>query len=323
MNYRMIGMNYIVLDLEWNQSAFGKENEVEGLPFEIVEIGAVKLDSEKNIIGKFSEFVRPQVYKKLHHITKDVINISESDLKKARYFKKVADDFIKWCGEDYTMCIWGVSDLTELQRNFRFFGVKNPFSAPLYYFDIQKMFSLLYEDGKIRRSLEDAVDMLSVEKDRPFHRAYDDAYYTAKIMQKMNLECVKGNFSVDYYAPPRSKKDEIYLVFGNYSKYVSKVYDSREELMEDKDVLSTRCYQCGKLLRKRIKWFPSGKIYLCVAYCSKHGYLKGKIRVKKSDDGGVFAVKTLKITDEDTVHMIRERRNELRKKRRERRLKSL
>ena len=37
-------MKYIVFDLEWNQSPSGKEGAVESLPFEIIEIGAVKLD---------------------------------------------------------------------------------------------------------------------------------------------------------------------------------------------------------------------------------------------------------------------------------------
>ncbi len=315
-------MNYIVLDLEWNQCAYGKAGEIPGLPFEIIEFGAVKMDADKNIIDKFSETVRPQVYKKLHFITKDVIKIKESELNKARKFRDVAEDFITWCGSDYIMCTWGLSDLMELQRNFKYFGVKNPFSFPLFYYDIQKMFSLLYEDGKTRRSLSDAVDMLSLAKDRPFHRAYDDAYYTARLIQKMNMECVKNNFSVDYFTPPHTKQDEIYIVFGNYSKYVSRLFSSREEMMEDKDVTSTRCYQCGKLLRKRIKWFQSGKTYLCVAYCPKHGFVKGKIRIKRSDDGRIFAVKTLKITDEKTVDMIRERKNELKKKRTLKKLKS-
>ena len=40
-------MEYIVLDLEWNQSNTGKEDAVEKLPFEIIEIGAIKLN--KNV----------------------------------------------------------------------------------------------------------------------------------------------------------------------------------------------------------------------------------------------------------------------------------
>ena len=33
--------NYIVFDLEWNQSIEGKEHSIEHFPFEIIEIGAV------------------------------------------------------------------------------------------------------------------------------------------------------------------------------------------------------------------------------------------------------------------------------------------
>ena len=36
-------MHYIVFDLEWNQAA-GRIGHEGGLPFEIVEIGAVKLN---------------------------------------------------------------------------------------------------------------------------------------------------------------------------------------------------------------------------------------------------------------------------------------
>ena len=40
----------IVFDLEWNQCPDGKAHENPALPFEIVEIGAVKLNSEKKEI---------------------------------------------------------------------------------------------------------------------------------------------------------------------------------------------------------------------------------------------------------------------------------
>ena len=42
-------MNYIVMDLEWNQSCHGHARENPKMPFEIIEIGATKLDSKFNI----------------------------------------------------------------------------------------------------------------------------------------------------------------------------------------------------------------------------------------------------------------------------------
>ena len=42
-------MNYIVLDLEWNQGS-GQEPEVKEMPFEVIDIGAVKLNEKRNIM---------------------------------------------------------------------------------------------------------------------------------------------------------------------------------------------------------------------------------------------------------------------------------
>ena len=39
-------MNYIVMDLEWNQSNTGSEEAVSSVPFEIIEIGAIRLDAD-------------------------------------------------------------------------------------------------------------------------------------------------------------------------------------------------------------------------------------------------------------------------------------
>ena len=55
-------MEYIVLDLEWNQSNTGKEDAVEKLPFEIIEIGAIKLNKERVMVSEFNELINPQVY---------------------------------------------------------------------------------------------------------------------------------------------------------------------------------------------------------------------------------------------------------------------
>ena len=57
-------MNYVVVDFEWNQSPYGKSSANKRLPFEIIEIGAVKLDAEGQEIGSYSQIVKPKVYKK-------------------------------------------------------------------------------------------------------------------------------------------------------------------------------------------------------------------------------------------------------------------
>ena len=311
-------MEYIVLDLEWNQSPRGKAGERRGMPFEIIEIGAVKLDESMTVLSQFDEVIKPAVYRQLHHKTKEILHLEMEELAKARSFKAVAEDFFRWCGDDYMMCTWGSMDLTELQRNLNFFRVKNSMKKPLLYYDVQKLFSILYEDGKSRRSLRDAVEYLEIEEDIPFHRAIDDTLYTVKILQKMDWETVKQYVSVDYFRPPEKKEEELRLIFASYAKDVSRIFAGKEELLSDREILSSRCYVCGRSLRKKIRWFSgNGKNYLCLALCPEHGYMKGKLRLKKAECGGIFAVKTRKLVSEEGAEAVRQKKKELEKKKRE------
>jgi len=50
-------MNYIVFDLEWNQNPAGKKSRNDRLPFEIIEIGAVKVNSKKEITDSFHRLI--------------------------------------------------------------------------------------------------------------------------------------------------------------------------------------------------------------------------------------------------------------------------
>ena len=135
------------------------------------------------------------------------------ELKDARTFPQVISDFFSWCGQDAQFCTWGSLDLVELQRNMSFYRMENPLPYPLFYYDVQKLFSLLYEDGKTRRSLKDAVEFLGIRKEAPFHRAFEDTYYTAEIMGLMDWDRVKEYRSVDYFRLPETRNDEIHILF--------------------------------------------------------------------------------------------------------------
>ena len=316
-------MDYIVFDLEWNQCPQGKVKENPRLPFEIIEIGAIKLNENKEEIGRFHEVIRPLVYRRLHFRTKEVIPMSQEELAGARTFSPVVRDFLHWCGEDCKFVTWGSLDLNELQRNMDYYRINNPLPYPLFFYDLQKMFSLLYDDGKSRWSLEDAVKYRGIPQSRPFHRAMDDTFYTAAVMQQMDMSAVCGYESIDYHRLPQMKQEEIFQDFKTYTKYVSRPFGSKEEAMSDKTVLSLRCSRCGLPVLKRIRWFSTGaNTYLALIQCPKHGYVKGKIRIKKTGDGRVFVVKTIKPADAEVVRKVKEKREQVRDRRRERRNKS-
>jgi hypothetical protein len=182
---------------------------------------------------------------------------------------------------------------------------------PIPYLDVQKLFSIAYEDRKNRRTLEYAVDYLELEKDIPFHRAFSDAYYTAKVFVRLvteNPEIVR-NESYDLFHVPQRREDEVKVQFDTYVKYVSRVFADKKSAFADREVSSSKCYLCRRNLRKKIKWFtPNGRHYYCLAYCEQHGYLKGKIRMRKAKDGGVYVVKTTKLITQEAADELRERR---------------
>lgn len=309
-------MNYIVLDLEWNQCPSGKAEEIPNFPFEIIEIGAVRLDAGHNIINRFQEVVRPAVYKTLHYKTKEIVSLRAIDFEKARSFSEVIGDFFAWCGDDPKFCTWGPADLTELQRNLHYHKISSPFSFPLFYFDIQKIFSIAYEDRKTRRSLEYAVDFLHIKKEIPFHSALSDAHYTSLVMQKLSESAIQDNYSIDYYRTPQNRRQEIYLTYETYTKFISKPFDTKVHAMKDRIVSSTTCYLCNKNAQKKIRWFPMGsRNYCCLAYCEKHGYIKGKIRTRQREDGRFYTIKTLKLISEKDAYEIREKKEILKLKR--------
>jgi len=76
-----------------------------------------------------------------------------------------------------------------------------------------------------------------------------------------------------------------------------------------------------KNVRKRIYWFTGrSKAHYCLAWCPEHGYIRGKIRFKNTDDHKhVYVVKTLRLIDEDEAMKIREMKEDIVQKRREKR----
>lgn len=313
-------MNYIVMDLEWNQSNDGSEEVCKVLPFEIIEIGAIQLNSERKMVSEFSELIRPQVYHEMHHITEKLIHLQMEELEKGHPFVEVMEKFRKWCGEEYIFCTWGPLDLVELQRNIRYYGLEPLGDGPIAYLDVQKLFSIAYEDRKSRRTLEYAIDYLYLEKDIPFHRAFSDAYYAAKVLAHMD-EQVLGNVSFDVFHLPQTREEEVHVVFDTYAKYISRSFADKAEAMEDKTVISTKCYLCHKNLRKKIRWFsPNGKHYYSVSSCDKHGLMKAKIRIRKTEDDRVYVVKTEKFITPEEMQDIRMKQDKARQQRRERRI---
>lgn len=310
-------MNYIVLDLEWNQSSTGKNRVSKSLPFEIIEIGAVKLNETFEIIDSFQSTIKPVIYPQMHYISQEITGFTASELQQGGSFPEVFRSFMNWCkqGNSFRFCTWGSQDLTELQRNMKYYHI-SLFPAPVFFYDIQEIFSIIHDDGIIRRSLEYTVEFFRIDKTEGFHRALSDAFYTAKIMTYFDNDDILNNYNIDTYQQPKSATDEVFMLYGNHSRYLSRTFATKSDVMKDAEVLSTKCCICNKRLRKKVHWFSeNSKNYYSLAYCPEHGFLTGKIHIKKNDRNRYFAIKELKLTDEAGANIIHEKRLEYTRKR--------
>lgn len=305
-------MNYIVFDLEWNQSvtAPGKSENNELPPFEIIEIGAVKLGPELELKGMFSQLIKPQIYPELHQITKSLLGITEQDLEKGGDFATVYQEFIKFCGDDYIFCTWGDTDIFELLDNVRCFDVPSPFNSPILYLDIQRLYGRHNARGKKRKKLVTVINELDIKIDSEFHRAVNDAKYTAEIMRHMGLDALREEISIDTFFVPATRDDEVRLRGKDYTKYLSRSFTDRNELMADKEITSLRCPFCGCNCKRAFPWFlGAGKVsYYIIGSCKKHGMIKGKIKTKCGPEDTFFALKKVTAATPQDVSEITEKR---------------
>ncbi len=310
-------MNLIVFDLEWNQSPTGKADGLPDLPFEIIEIGAVKLNEQREILDTFHVLIRPVAYRRLHPAINDVVALSMRDLMKQGIpFARAAKQFLQWCGEDYRFCTWGTLDLLELQKNLKWYRMEELLTGPILYEDVQKLFAISFENRKERRALNWAVEYLQIPEDRRYHLALDDAWYTALVLQRLPDSVIWDNYSIDTYQNPKSRTEEIRLHYLTYDKFISKEFESKDLLMEDRLVSEVRCFCCQKQVKRIVRWFSNGgKNYLAVGRCEEHGFVKSKVRVRKTDQERFYAVKTTKMINEDDVERVRQKRGRLRIKR--------
>lgn len=308
-------MNYIVFDLEWNQASniHYSDNRMQ---FEIIEIAAFKLDEKLNIVDEFQSIVRPKLYKTLHPVIKEITGFTEKELSGGQDFKTAAQRFVEWCGEDYMFCTWATQDLNELQNNMRYYGMKLVDKAPLLYYDIQKLFSIQVDNNSTRRSLEYAVEQLGIEKKEEFHRAGADAYYTAQVMRYIHMEQVKEVVSIDTFVIPRNKKEEFSICYNDSVRFVSRGYESRSRLFGDKRLMAVKCPKCNNRVTRKLGWFSDGsKTYYYIGECAKHGYVSGKIRVKKSPFNEIYAIKYIAMADDDEYAQIAEKKQQIKEKR--------
>lgn len=276
-------MHYIVVDLEWNQpvsyqsSVYRKVGDK--LIFEMIQIGAVKLDEAFQIVDSISIPIHPTHYIKIHPRIKRMTHLGPEELEDAPTFMDAMKQFDEWCGADCALLTWGCDDVSVLKQNVDFFGWDKPI-PPAY--DIQVLFSQAFQLGKDRKGLKAAMEMVEVEEEaeRSFHNALHDAYYTARVWQKLPEPGKVMNH-------PQTAKVLIHERRGGRMRCPAKAYDSLAKAFEAANV--PKCSACGKEMAMEGEYvYQTGDKYVGIAACHDHGQHFVRLRLEPSDDNKVF-----------------------------------
>lgn len=284
-------MNYVVIDMEWNQP-FSKEhiktrNNVR-LVGEIIQIGAVKLDENKNIVDKFEIKIAPRQYTVLQYMVKKVTGLTQSELRRGVKFSEAISKFRSWCGDGFALFTWGPNDIPMLRDNLRFFGLSASWIPR--WFNAQCFFNQQTDNKGRQYSIDFAMDYFGIKAEFERHDALNDAYYTGKILQ--NLDIQKG---IEEYDDHALYMDNVVVEesrSGGRTRFDG--YKTKADCMSDKRVVRTRCMDCHKLLAMTKPVSYGGSKMMSMGKCQAHGDFFVEFRFKLGTDKSYCIIKTVR-----------------------------
>lgn len=185
-------MSYMVFDLEFNQKISTNTRATNAIkpecPFEIIDIGAIKLDNNLARIDTFDELVKPAIYKRLHPFIEKMTGITKESLKTAKGFPEVYHELKAFMSDVDVLCVWGTVDLKELMRNMMYHGLDVSI-IPKKYINVQHYASqILMAPGGSSVGLGNAAKLLNIPLEIELHKALNDAHYTAEVFKKIYSE---------------------------------------------------------------------------------------------------------------------------------------
>lgn len=257
-------MNYIILDLEWNNTYCKKKK---GFLNEIIEIGAVKLNNNLQVIDTFDALIKPQLGKKLHTRVKELTNITNDDINTGIPFSQAMSNFRKWVSHEKNIILtWGDTDVRVLIENFRYFNGIGFIPFLSNYVNLQKYAQAFMNIPKAEQiGLSAAAEKLGLNPaDYSLHRALDDSKLTADLFKIIYNEQMLSSYT---------------LICDNsfYSKitFKPKVITDINSPLVDKSKMRCLCDNCGTNCERISDWRIINQSFRGIFYCKK---CKRKIR---------------------------------------------
>ena len=280
-------MDYIVLDMEWNQPWPGSPSARKVLPVqirgEIIQMGAVRVSEDQQIgADEFQVMVRPKYYRSLNRRVSKLTGIKESRLKAEGIpFAEAIERFRAWCGEDVVFLTWGFDDITILRENLQLHEL--PCDWVDRWYNAQMMFNAQTDGSNSQKALKTAMEIFGIEATRPAHDALGDAFHTAQICAKLDLK--RG--MAEYEQALRSHENGFHgaELPGCICRKVFYDYADKRAALTAMSGEENLCPVCeGRMLSSR--WFAQpGRRYMDLATCPEHGKFLIRVRLSQQPDG--------------------------------------
>lgn len=282
-------MNYITLDLEWNQAYAQKAIAVQKrlscrLRGEVIQIGAVKMDADLNIIGSYRITVKPVFFKTIQKHVARLTGITQEMVSHGVPLPEASERFHRWCGEDFAFLTWGPDDIPMLKENLNAHHIGGEWLDRTY--DLQRIFGQQTGAGRSQKSLEFAMEHFALEQNLPAHDALNDAYFTAMVAQKLDIP---GGI-----AAYNEGRDELLARIVGDADGGGRGYASVEGILALPDIAQPVCPACGAPLSPLEEMLHAkGQRYSRLFACPEHGHLMLRLHPMRNFDGTFRAKYTI------------------------------
>ena len=303
-------MNYIVVDLEWNQAMSSKSSVFNKLPIklrgEIIEIGAVKLDENMQPAEEFTIDVKPVYFKRMHYKVKKLTGFDKERLAKGYSFRDAFEKFREWCGEDVTFLTWGCDDRGIMEQNIIIHDLDWDWIAD--WINLQLIYNMQTDGDKNQKSLATAMEHFNIEQTRVAHDALGDAYNTALVCTKLDIaqglaqyEDASRMLSLHTHKQQsgenKGPEPLEHLVFPGYI--------SKSEAFADSELITLPCPDCSKELSCQ-RWINQGdQRYMNIYTCPDCGSYLLRLKFRKHEDNTWAANRLVYKADADTLDFYR------------------
>ena len=281
-------MNYIVMDMEWNQPWPGSPSSKKVLPVqirgEIIQIGAVRVTEDQQVQDEFQVMVRPKFYRRLNRRVSKLTGIKENQLRdEGVSFPEAMENFRSWCGEDIVFLTWGFDDITILRENLRLYGLSEDWTGRWY--NAQMIFNAQTDGSNSQKALKTAMEIFGIEATRPAHDALGDAYHTALICARLDL--ARGAEEYDQALKSHENGFHGAELPGCISRKVFYDYADKHAALSAMSGPENQCPVCGRQMLGA-RWFAQpGHRYMDLVTCPDHGKFLIRCRLSDQPDGTV------------------------------------